>query len=74
MSRPDKTTRYTLHDTTRKAHDTERVLETPSGFAGEVGADFVGLKPGGAFHISCIISKSKRIFFLILFFLMGQCW
>ena len=41
-------------------NDSERVLETPSDFAGEVGADFVGLKPGGAFHISCIILKKPK--------------
>ena len=36
----------------------ERVLETPRGFAGEEGADFVGLNPGGAFHISFNIFES----------------
>jgi len=35
--------------------ESERVLETPRGLAGEEGADLVGLKPGGAFHISCSI-------------------
>lgn len=28
--------------------------------AGEVGADLVGLKPGGAFHMSCSIFESKN--------------
>ena len=29
----------------------DRVLETARGLAGDEGADFVGLKPGGAFHV-----------------------
>lgn len=36
-----------------------RSRETGRGLAGEEGADLEGLKPGGAFHMSCSIVKLR---------------
>lgn len=36
-----------------------RSRETARGLAGEEGADLEGLKPGGAFHMSCSIVKLR---------------
>ena len=40
--------------------DSDRVLETPRGFAGEGGADLIGLNPGGTFHTSCNIFEKTQ--------------
>ena len=41
--------------------DSERVLSIPIGLAGEEGADVLGLKPGGTFHISCNIFSPEGV-------------
>lgn len=50
-------------------NDSDRVLETPRGLAGEHGADFVGLKPGGACHVSLNIFLSICMY---MYFCSGQ--
>ncbi|THG03096.1 hypothetical protein TEA_026168 [Camellia sinensis var. sinensis] len=39
----------------------DRVLETARGLAGDEGADFVGLKPGGAFHLCPLYPHNPEV-------------